>query len=146
LSPERTQVGVSVASKEHVFRYLSELVSAQIPGTSAEDILAGLLAREAMGSTGIGDGVAIPHCRLSQCTAVCGALIRLQDPVDFDAVDRQPVDLVFVLLAPEHDPEQYLQALAMLAERLNRPAFRQALRAAGDAQALYQAAVGYEME
>ncbi|HEY5645691.1 MAG TPA: PTS sugar transporter subunit IIA [Pseudomonadales bacterium] len=141
LRPDCTRVRVAAASKESLLRYLGELIYVHVPGSSADELLRGFLAREELGSTGIGDGVAIPHCRLARCTVTHGALVKLDAPIDFDAVDRQPVDLVFALLVPEKDAEQHLQALAMLARRFNQPTFRQALREADDQQMLYELAI-----
>jgi len=144
LSLDLTRVGVSASAKIDVLRSVSEMMAEQLAVASPQEILEGLLKREEMGSTGIGGGVAIPHCRLNGCTDIHGALIKLREPVEFDAIDGRPVDLVFALLGPEGDAERHLQVLAILAERLNRAEFVQVLREAVDEQGLYEAAVGFD--
>jgi PTS system nitrogen regulatory IIA component len=106
-------------------------------------LMQNLLARERLGSTGLGSGIAIPHCRLKNLDAVVGALITLEAPVDFDAIDDAPVDILFVLLAPEQALQQHLNALAALAELFNQATFRQQLRAATTAVQLFSAAVEF---
>lgn len=106
-------------------------------------LLQSLLARERLGSTGLGNGIAIPHCRLKNIDTVMGALITLAEPVEFDAVDGKPVDIIFILLAPERALQEHLKALAALADLFNRAEFRQSIRAATTAQQLYHAAVDF---
>ena len=101
-----------------------------------------LIARERLGSTGFGNGIAIPHCRLEDCHQAIGALLQLDGKIDFDALDGQPVDLIFVLLVPQEATEQHLQILKMLAGKLDNAELRDALRAAPDADALYRVMVG----
>jgi len=86
--------------------------------------------REALGSTAIGHGVAIPHARSNAFDSARGAFLRLERPVDFGASDRFPVDLVFAMSVPEHSPQQHLEILSELAERFSNPEFRDALRGA----------------
>jgi len=95
--------------------------------------------RERMGSTAIGHGVAIPHGRCSNFDGVRAAFLRLREPVDFDAGDGEPVDLVFAMTVPEHFTQQHLQLLSELAEAFAEPAFRESLRTAPDAAALHAA-------
>jgi nitrogen PTS system EIIA component len=95
-----------------------------------------LHARERLGSTAIGHGVAIPHGRSNAFDGARGAFLRVQHPVDFEASDGQPVDLVFAMVVPDHFTQQHLQLLAGLAERFAEGAFRDALRAAPDVAAL----------
>jgi nitrogen PTS system EIIA component len=105
-----------------------------------------LVAREKLGSTGIGEGIAIPHCRLGHCEGAVGLLLKLEDAVDFDAVDGRPVDLVFVLLVPEQNPEQHLKTLSHLASLFNDDDYRSDLRRAHSNQQLFQVAVESEAE
>jgi len=144
LSLQCTRVGVSVPGKADVLGCLSDLLTPHVPGTSREELLEGFVRREQMGSTGIGGGIAIPHCRSSHCSETLGALIRLEEPVEFDSIDSQPVDLVFALLGPEGDAQRHLRALGLLAERFGHAAYIRALREAHDHEALYEAAVGAE--
>src|SRR5512139_2404336 len=95
LSPDCVQVAVPASSRERALEFASDLIAAHSPEISARALFDGLLSRERLGSTGLGNGVAIPHCRIP-CRACRGALLRLGAPVDFDAIDDQPVGLVFV--------------------------------------------------
>ena len=104
LTPERSVIDVTVSSKKKLLEQLSSLVAEEIGDASADDIYERLLARERMGSTGIGEGIAIPHCRLLQCQKALGVLLRLNTPIDYDSIDGNPVDLVFALLVPEKQP------------------------------------------
>jgi len=153
LTPERTLCRAPAASKNQVLescaRFFCENVGArkngddETPTLSADVLLQSLLARERLGSTGLGNGIAIPHCRLKNIDTVMGALITLAEPVDFDAVDGKPVDIIFILLAPERALQEHLQALAALADLFNRAEFRHSIRAASTAQQLYHAAIDF---
>ena len=103
---------------------------------AAADVAAGLRLRECMGSTAIGDGVAIPHCRGTAFAQARAAFLRLRPAIGFDAADGTPVDLVFAIAVPDHLLQDYLQWLSELAERFADPAFRDTLRDAVDANAL----------
>jgi PTS system nitrogen regulatory IIA component len=144
LSAERTQIDVPVSSKKKLLEYLGEVISTQLSGSTADDIFERLLGRERLGSTGIGEGIAIPHCRLKECNQAFGVLLRLENAIDFDSIDRQPVDLVFALLVPEEATEEHLQVLSMLARNFSEATFRDALRNAPDACQLYKRALAAE--
>jgi PTS system nitrogen regulatory IIA component len=101
-----------------------------------EDLRASLQAREQLGSTAIGHGIAIPHGRLATLEAPRGALLRLEPAIDFDAADGQTVDLVFAMAVPDHYTHQHLMLLSELAERFSDELLRKALRSAPDAQAM----------
>lgn len=141
LTPERTFAGVQGGSKKRVLELIGKLVS-QHTGLDPDAIYENLIAREKLGSTGFGHGIAIPHCRLAGCTQATGSLLQLESKIDFDALDGEPVDLIFVLLVPQEATEQHLQILKMLAEKLDQQALREALRESPDAQTLYQVMVG----
>ncbi len=141
LTPERSVIDVTVSSKKKLLEQLSSLVAEEIGDASADDIYERLLARERMGSTGIGEGIAIPHCRLLQCQKALGILLRLNTPIDYDSIDGNPVDLVFALLVPEEATDEHLQILATLASNFNQAEYREALRNAPDAKRLFQRAV-----
>jgi len=96
-----------------------------------------LLQREKLGSTGLGQGIAIPHAKIAGLNRVTGVFARLASPVDFDAIDDQPVDLVFVLLAPEHAGADHLKALAKISRLLRDPVMVSKLRGTDNAAALY---------
>jgi nitrogen PTS system EIIA component len=98
-----------------------------------------ILKREELGSTGTGGGVAIPHARIQGLTRSFGILVRLKKPIDFEAIDSQPVDLVFLLLLPPDPVGEQLNALASVARELRDPASLRTLRAAGRATGLYDA-------
>ncbi|MAD00489.1 MULTISPECIES: PTS IIA-like nitrogen regulatory protein PtsN [Pseudomonas] len=140
LTPERTFSGVQGGSKKRVLELIGKLV-AQHTNLDPDAIYENLIAREKLGSTGFGNGIAIPHCRLEDCHQAIGALLQLDGKIDFDALDGQPVDLIFVLLVPQEATEQHLQILKMLAGKLDRADLRDALRAAPDADALYHVMV-----
>jgi PTS system nitrogen regulatory IIA component len=97
-----------------------------------------LLKREQLGSTGMGNGFAIPHACVAGVQVPFGMLARLKEPIDFEAVDEQPVDLIFLLLLPEPSQPQQLNVLASVARRLRDPKVLQSLRTAKDARAIYQ--------
>ena len=141
LTPERTFAGVHGGSKKRVLELIGKLV-AQHTNLDPDAIYENLIARERLGSTGFGNGIAIPHCRLEDCHQAIGALLQLDGKIDFDALDGQPVDLIFVLLVPQEATEQHLQILKMLAGKLDNAELRDALRAAPDADALYRVMVG----
>jgi PTS system nitrogen regulatory IIA component len=141
LTPERTVKSAPVSSKKKVLEYLGSFIADQIPESSADEIYERLLNRERMGSTGIGEGIAIPHCRLKQCHKTLGVLLQLEQPIDFDAIDKQPVDLIFALLVPEEATDEHLKTLSMLAQKLSQADYREALRNAADSQNLYQRAI-----
>jgi PTS system nitrogen regulatory IIA component len=140
LTLERTQMGAQCSSKKRVIEYVANFLADQIPDAQADDLYEHLIAREKLGSTGIGEGIAIPHSRLSECEDTVGALFLLETPVDFDSIDRVPVDIVFVLLVPTQATDQHLQTLSMLAQKFNQPSFRDCLREANTTQELYQLA------
>ena len=141
LTPERTFAGVQGGSKKRVLELIGKLV-AQHTNLDPDAIYENLIARERLGSTGFGNGIAIPHCRLEDCHQAIGALLQLDGKIDFDALDGQPVDPIFVLLVPQEATEQHLQILKMLAGKLDNAELRDALRAAPDADALYRVMVG----
>ncbi|CCK74617.1 MAG: PTS IIA-like nitrogen regulatory protein PtsN [Oleispira antarctica] len=141
LTPERTVKSAPLSSKKKVLEYLGSFIADHISESSADEIYERLLNRERMGSTGIGEGIAIPHCRLKQCDKTFGVLLQLETPIDFDAIDRQPVDLIFALLVPEEATDEHLKTLSMLAQKLSQADYRDALRNSTDSQNLYQRAI-----
>ena len=111
--------------------------AAALTGQSDRTILETLLQREKLGSTGVGEGVAIPHGRMADAKKIVGVFARLENPIDYDAVDKQPVDLVFMLLAPDVAGADHLKALARVSRLLRNSQAREKLRAAAKAEALY---------
>ncbi|MTI43823.1 phosphotransferase IIA-like nitrogen-regulatory protein PtsN [Roseibium hamelinense] len=129
--------GLRVKSKKQAIQELAAKAS-EITGLSEREIFDTLLQRERLGSTGVGHGVAIPHGKLTRLDRLVGLFARLEQPVDFDALDDEPVDLVFLLLAPEGAGADHLKALARIARQLRDPSVTAGIRAAGDAQDIYQ--------
>ncbi len=117
---------------------ISELAASQLT-VSSQTIFDAILTRERMGSTGIGNGIAIPHGKLETDTSLAmGVFIRLEQPIDFDAIDNQPVDLLFALLVPAEQCKTHLHTLALIAKRLADKAVCRSLRVAQSDTALYQ--------
>ena len=141
LTPERTFADLKCASKKRTLESISHWLGDQMSEFDGKELFNALINREKLGSTGFGDGIAIPHCRLDSCTQVTGALIRLAKAVDFDAIDAQPVDLLFVLLVPLEATDEHLQILATLAGSFGQPEFRERLRKATDAEVMYKIAI-----
>ncbi|WP_283787683.1 PTS IIA-like nitrogen regulatory protein PtsN [Bermanella sp. WJH001] len=140
LTPARTQMGAQCSSKKKLIQHISQFLASTIKDAQADDIYERLIAREKLGSTGIGEGIAIPHSRLEECEGTIGALFTLEEPIDYDSIDRKPVDIVFVLLVPAEATEQHLQTLSMLAEKFSQETFRDQLRSAKNHDELYQLA------
>jgi PTS system nitrogen regulatory IIA component len=118
---------------------LQELATraAELTGQSDRAILEILLQREKLGSTGVGNGIAIPHGKLPKLGRLFGLFARLERPIDFEALDSQPVDLIFLILAPEAAGADHLKALARVARLLRDPEIARKLRESGDADAIY---------
>lgn len=123
-------------SKKQVIQELAER-AAVLLDLPARDIFDHLLQRERLGSTGIGQGVAIPHAKLATIDTLFGLFARLDKPVEFEAIDEEPVDLVFLLLAPEAAGADHLKALARIARLMREQGVPQKLRAARDAATIY---------
>ncbi len=135
LRAEHVFVAVRAADKTRLLQELARRAGAAL-GLPAAEIAAALAAREALGSTGIGAGIAVPHAQLPRLAATAAFLARLERPVDYDAVDGRPVDLVFLLLGPPAARAEHLAALAAGTRRLRDPATAAALREAATAEAL----------
>lgn len=133
LNPDRLLLGSTAASKKRALEHLSELMANASSELSAGTVFDSFLVRERLGSTGLGFGVAIPHARQPGATEAMGAFMRLAAPVDFDAMDREPVDLVFGLLVPEDCTDEHVQLLGELAELLSEKEVRESLRNASTA-------------
>lgn len=142
LTPERTLCRIEGVSKKRVLEILANTIAQDIPAIDADDLFRRLIARERLGSTGIGHGIAIPHCRIDNCAGTVGALITLVQPIDFDSIDSEPVDILFAMLVPENAHGEHLQNLASLAGALNDSHFREQLRAADSDSTLYEMAIG----
>lgn len=137
LTPTCIVLDLSVSSKKRVFEQIG-LLFENNNGLARNLVFDSLFARERLGSTGLGQGVAIPHGRIKGLKEALGAFLRLAQPVPFDAPDGKPVTLVFALLVPEQATEKHLQLLSELAQMFSDRALRDALASAPDAQALHK--------
>jgi nitrogen PTS system EIIA component len=128
---------LEATSKKRLFEQVGQLFEdqAQIARTV---VFESLFAREKLGSTGLGQGIAIPHGRIRGLTHPLGAFVRPRQPIPFDAPDGKPVGQIFVLLVPEHANEEHLQLLSELAEMFSERVFRDQLAAAGDPSSLHR--------
>jgi PTS system nitrogen regulatory IIA component len=143
LAPDSCHCVLSGSSKKRILKTASELISANANQLEADEIFYALMAREQLGSTGLGEGIAIPHCRVTQCQDIVGTLITLETAVDFDTPDGKPVDILFVLIVPELQHNEHIKALAGLAELFNDKDFCQSLRDTRTAEDMYKLAINY---
>lgn len=127
-----------VTSKKRLLEVVSELLATDLSHISAHEIFDSLINREKLGSTGLGRGVAIPHGRIAALEQPVCAFIRLEDAVEFDATDGQPVDLAFALLVPEESTEEHLQVLSLIAELFSDQDFCSGVRNCRDKECLVQ--------
>lgn len=138
LTPGRSLVNVPGGSKKRALEQIANLIGKEVPELDGQTVYESLIAREKLGSTGFGNGIAIPHCRLKGCENPVSALLHLDAPIDFDAIDGAPVDLLFVLLVPEAATDAHLELLRQIASMLDRQDVREKLRKAPDNESLYQ--------
>jgi nitrogen PTS system EIIA component len=138
LTPARVVAGAQISGKKRLLEKLAALLDERGQPESERAILDALSKRERLGSTGLTGGVAIPHGRSADVERAAGCFVRLASPIDFGALDGQPVDLVFALIVPEHFTDQHLMFLAELAELFSDGAFMQELRAASDGDGIYK--------
>jgi PTS system nitrogen regulatory IIA component len=136
VAPDAVLPALKVNGKKQALQELAAK-AAELTGQSERGIFEILLQREKLGSTGVGNGIAIPHGKLPKLSKLFGLFARLDRPIDFEALDGQPVDLVFLLLAPEGAGADHLKALARVARLLREPDVVQKLRQSRDADALY---------
>lgn len=136
LTAQRVFADVKVSGKKQVLRRIAQLAARVLP-VDEDEVFDALHAREKLGSTGVGDGVALPHAEVMGIEGVQGLFMRLEKPVAFAAVDDAPVDLVFCLLAGYGSQPQQLRALASVSRVLRRLEMRQRLRAAPDADGIH---------
>ena len=136
VTPDCVVFDLRAGSKKQVLQELARLAATQT-GLHERVIFDVLLERERLGSTGVGDGVAIPHGRIQELSRLGGMFARLKQPVEFDAIDGKPVDLVFLLLAPQSAGADHLKALSRISRLLRDREMREKLRGARSADALY---------
>lgn len=133
---EGVRAPLKATSKKRLLQDLADMAEA-VYGLSSPAVYKALMDREALGPTGVGRGVAIPHARFAGVSHVIGLFTRLEKAVDFESIDRQPVDLVFALLAPESAGAEHLKALARVSRTLRSDAVCAKLRSTFDPSALY---------
>ena len=143
LTPERCFCKIRGISKKRLLKTLSETLGKSFSDLDESQIFDSMMAREQLGSTGIGDGIAIPHCRVPDCKEIIGCLITLDAYIDYDSTDGVPVDLIFVLIVPEEKKDDHVRTLAILAERFSSKPFCDALRQAKNDIELYDQAVSF---
>jgi PTS system nitrogen regulatory IIA component len=136
LAPQGVKVLSDVSSKKRLLQSIADL-GEHVVGVPSQRIFESLQEREGLGPTGVGNGIALPHTRLPDLPRVSGVFIRLERPIDFDAADRMPVDLVFALMAPEESGVDHLKALALVSRTLRDASLCAKLRANSDPTALY---------
>lgn len=130
---------IEATSKKRILESISEFAAEKVDSLSADMIFSSLVNREKVGSTGIGNGIAIPHGRMPDIDRVYGFLITCNPAVDYDSIDDKPVDVLFTLLVPEDQAEGHLQTLAMIASKLSDKQVLKAIRLASTDELLYKA-------
>lgn len=136
LAPEAIIPVLRVNGKKQALQEVAERAAA-VSGLSSREIFDAVMRRERLGSTSVGDGVAIPHGKLANCPRIFACFARLERPIDFEAMDGLPVDLIFLLIAPESAGADHLKALALVARVLRAPGIASQLRNTRDALGLY---------
>ena len=145
ISPERVVSNVQATSKKRALETISEIIASNSEiNMGVNDIFDSLIARERLGTTAIGYGIAIPHGRIRESTETIGAFMQLSDGVDCDAMDKQSVRLLFAVLVPEETNEEHLQLLARLAQMFKNESLREKLMAAQDDKTLYDLLVQWD--
>lgn len=140
LSANRVACHTQCSSKKRALETLAELIANSVPTLSAEELFSHFINRERLGSTGIGEGIAIPHCRFATGGESICAVMTLEEPIDFEAADNKPVDVIFAMLVPEDSDNAHLQNLAKLAEALQIRQYPNTLRQAQTVNDLFNAA------
>jgi len=141
LQPERALHAVKSNSKKRLLEKIAQQFSTINPNLNQNELFDAFIERERLGSTGIGEGVALPHCRISHCNQTMGMLVLLDKGVDYDALDGNRVDLVFALIVPKESSQEHLNTLKEIASAFYSKEFREALRNSHNANELYQIAI-----
>ncbi len=141
LTSTRTFCHLEASSKKRAIEKAAALIAASEPYLDADEIYTNLIAREKLGPTALGNGIALPHCRLAGATEIIGALFTLDTPVEFGAMDDIPVSIMFALLVPEKEVNKHLQIMAMLAQKFDSEVFRKGLLTSSNAEELYDRAI-----
>ena len=130
VSLDRTECAVQCNSKKRILEIISDIAAQANPEVEKEAVLSALLGREKVGSTGIGNGIALPHGRLPELTKVTAVVVTTTPAINFDAIDDKPVDIFFAILVPESQTEGHLQTLATIAGKLSQKEIIKAIRGA----------------
>lgn len=141
LAPGSAKSAVPGTSKKRVLEALSAIAAEASIDIDAEVALNSLISRERMGSTGIGEGIALPHGRIAGLNKPVAVAITCEPAIEFDAIDNQPVDIFFALLVPENENQNYLKVLSTVASKLNDKSVVEKLRTAQTDSALYEALI-----
>ena len=144
LTPDRCLCAIEGHSKKRLFYRISELIADAADDVDADAVFYALMAREQLGSTGLGQGIAIPHCRVAGCAGAIGVLVTLREAIDFDAMDDRPVDLLFFLVVPDARDDDHVRTLAAVATLFNDADFCFTLRNTSDVTDLYTVTVTYQ--
>jgi len=136
LAPNAVKINLKVTSKKQALQELAKVATA-LTGLNERDILNVLIERERLGTTGVGEGVAIPHAKLNGVDQLCAVFARLESPIDFDSVDAEFVDLIFMLLAPLSPEHTHLKALAKISRLLRDKSMCAKLRGGTSTDAIY---------
>ncbi|MDH5325532.1 MAG: PTS IIA-like nitrogen regulatory protein PtsN [Gammaproteobacteria bacterium] len=136
ITPDRVVNDLNVSSKKRALETVSEILARGSQSLASQDVCESLFAREKLGSTSIGSGVAIPHGRLKNTEQTIAAFIKLEQGIDYDAIDKQAVDLIFALLVPENSTQEHLNLLAEIAEMFSIETIREKIRQCEDADSL----------
>jgi PTS system nitrogen regulatory IIA component len=142
LSPDCVLFQHQCASKKRLLETIASHICDLNTDLDPGNVFSALIARERLGSTGLGKGIAIPHCRIADCTQTIGVLVTLATPIYFNAIDNEPVDIIFVLVVPEDGHQDHLQTLATLAETFSDEVCLEKIRNAKDADELYNIVTG----
>ncbi|MCC2604858.1 PTS IIA-like nitrogen regulatory protein PtsN [Planctobacterium marinum] len=141
LSSDCTRCAVPITSKKRALQIISVVASEKLSELNEEDVLNSLLCREKMGSTGIGNGIAIPHGRVEGLSSPLAIVLTCSPGIEFDAIDNQPVDIFFAILVPVEQTEGHLQTLARIAQKLSDKEVTKVIRNCHSDNALYEALV-----
>jgi PTS system nitrogen regulatory IIA component len=138
ISEEEIVFSPSVSSKKAALEILSDTLAYQNNNLNKNKVLSALLAREKLGSTGLGEGIAIPHCRMQDLANINVTMLKLEEGVEYEAIDGKPVFFLFCLVVPEDANENHLELLASLAELLDNKQLRNSIQKCSNARELYQ--------
>ncbi len=140
LTPERCYCDVHGVSKKRLLKTIAEYIEEDVGYLDANTIFDALMARERLGSTGLGNAIAIPHCKIPECNEIIGCIMTLEEPVDFDSVDSLPVDLLFILIVPDKESDTHVKLLGKVAELFSDENFCFILRNSHNGDELYNVA------